>query len=269
MKVFLSWSGSLSQRIAEVLRKYLPVMIQGLEPFLSKHDIESGSRWSLMLSQELGKSSFGILCLTSENLNSAWLLFEAGALTKQVEGRACGLLIGSLKPIDICGPLSQFQHRAFSKDEFESLLQDINSKLEKPLEVGQLKLILDKWWPDIHREYQEALRGIPGEGKRVPRDQRDILDEILSRIRIIENNQILTKTAKVHHLKIKGNQPHIARFLNVLRGIDFGGYPTVFQQYSPNRAAVNIESEGPIDIMKLSEVAKENGVELEWVSPDT
>jgi hypothetical protein len=58
--------------------------------------------------------------------------------TKQVVDRACGLLIGSLKPVDIAGPLSQFQHRAFLKNEFEYLLKDINIKLDKPLEIGQL-----------------------------------------------------------------------------------------------------------------------------------
>jgi hypothetical protein len=265
MKIFLSWSGSLSLQVAEILRKYLPVMIQDLKPFLSKHDIGSGSRWSTALTQELGESSFGILCLTSENLNSAWLLFEAGALTKQVVDRACGLLIGPLKPVDIAGPLSQFQHRAFLKNEFEYLLKDINNKLDNPLGTGQLKLILDKWWPDIDRDYQEALLTIPGESERIPRDERDILEEILSRIRVIEKSQIVTEAINKHHLKIKGNQQNIAKFLMMLRETSFGGYATVFQQYSPDRAAVNIESDGAVDLMKLTEIARENEVELEWV----
>ena len=88
MKIFISWSGDLSQRVAEILDNYLPAMIKDLKTFLSRH-IQSGSRWNLELMKELSESNFGILCLTSENLNSAWLLFEAGALTKHVEGRAC------------------------------------------------------------------------------------------------------------------------------------------------------------------------------------
>jgi hypothetical protein len=51
----------------------------------------------------------------------------------------------------------------------------------------------------------------------------------------------------------------------VLREIDFGGHPTVFQQYSANRAAVNVESEGPIDRTKLTKAASEYGVELEMI----
>lgn len=266
MKVFLSWSGPLSQRVAEILRKYLPVMIQGLRPFLSKHDVESGSRWSYRLARELEESSFGILCLTSANLDSPWLLFEAGALTKQAEGQACGLLIGSLKPTDIRGPLSQFQHRTFSKDEFSSLVQDVNSKLEKPLEEQQLNLILDKWWPDIDGEYQSALKTVPSENQRQPRHQLDILEELLERVRIIEKNQVSPNAEKVYHLKIKGHQEQIIGFMKLLRSAEFGGYPTVFQQYGPQSAAVNIESEEPVDLMKLHEFAKAEGVELELMS---
>lgn len=265
MKIFLSWSGPLSQRVAEILDRYLPLMIKDLRPFLSRHHIESGSRWNLELMRELGQATFGILCLTSENLDSPWLLFEAGALTKHVEGRACGLLIGPLKPADISGPLAQFQHRPVSKDDFSALLEDINSRLDQPLETRQLDLILEKWWPDIQRDYQEALRTVPGESKRVPRDQRDILEEILTRIRVLEKSHVTPRAVKVHHLRIKGDQPNIARFLNELRTIDFGGYPAVTQQYSANLTAVNVESEGPIDLMRLAETARQHQVELEWL----
>jgi hypothetical protein len=238
-------------------------MINDVRPFLSRHDVESGSRWNLELMRELGESTFGILCLTSENLNSAWLLFEAGALTKHVEGRACGLLIGSLRSADVGGPLSQFQHRAFSREEFESLLKDINAKLDKPLEVRQLELIVDKWWPDIEKEYQKALSAIPGEIRRVRRDQQDILEEILGKIRAVEKTLLPPIAAKVHHLRIKGDQPNITIFLGKLRDMDFGGRATVFQQYSANLAAVNVQSEGSIDLLKLTEAASRCGVDLE------
>jgi hypothetical protein len=45
-------------------------MIQGLEAFMSKHDLESGGRWSLDLSKALEESTFGILCLTNDNLQN-------------------------------------------------------------------------------------------------------------------------------------------------------------------------------------------------------
>jgi hypothetical protein len=202
MKVFVSWSGNLSQRVAGILRKYLPVMIQGLDTFMSQHDVESGSRWSVELARELDDSSFGILCLTPDNLESAWLLFEAGALTKHIEGRTCGLLLGSLRPTDVAGPLAQFQHRAFSKEDLHALLRDINKKLVRPLELVQLDLIYEKWWPDLERDYHAALKNVANEGQRTPRDSTDILEEMLERIRLIEK-AIQPRVATRSYITIK------------------------------------------------------------------
>jgi hypothetical protein len=263
MKIFLSWSGSLSKHIAEVLHKYLPFIINELQPFISGH-IESGSRWNIKLMEELEQSSFGILCLTSENLESAWLLFEAGALTKHLEGRACGLLIGSLKPNDVQGPLSQFQHRKFARDGFGSLLEDINSKLENPMEKGRLNLVIDKWWADIYSEYENAVKSATSENKQLQRPPEDILDEILTKIRVIEKNLAPSKSTKTYHLKIKGEKTNIIKFINDIRKIDIGGQLGVFQQYQDNLAAVNIASEGLVDIGKLFEIAGHHQVDLEW-----
>ena len=124
---------------------------------------------------------------------------------------------------------------------------------------------MEKWWPDIDRDYKEALSIFPGENKKLLRDQRDLLEEILSRIRLIEKGQSTSKTFRVHHLRVTGNQPDITNFLIDLRNIDFGGYPTVVQHYSANLAAVNVQSEGPIDFSKLKEVARKHKIELECI----
>jgi hypothetical protein len=74
MKVFISWSGASSKAVAASLRKHLPLILQGLDCFMSKHDLESGARWAQELAEELDESNFGILCLTHESLKSPWLL---------------------------------------------------------------------------------------------------------------------------------------------------------------------------------------------------
>lgn len=97
-----------------------------------------------------------------------------------------GLLLRQLKPTDVTDPLSQFQHQALSTVGFFALLRDINTKLQKPLDPTQLELVFDKWWPDVDREYQDALKSCVAESYIPPRDERDILEEILGRIRFIE-----------------------------------------------------------------------------------
>lgn len=185
MKIFVSWSGSYSRSVADLLRRLLPCMMQGLEVFVSQHDIESGARWTVRLAQELEQSNFGILCLSPDSLNSPWLLFEAGALTKHIEGCACGLLIGGLSPSDVSGPLSQFQHRSFTRDDFQHLITDVNKLLQPPLQADHLALIFEKWWPDLESGYA-AVQSNPAPGHPEKRSQKDILDEVLARVRSLE-----------------------------------------------------------------------------------
>jgi hypothetical protein len=188
MKIFLSWSGEPSRRAAEGLRQYLPNMIQSLEPFMSKRDIASGTRWASELAKELNETAFGIVCLTPDNLEAPWLLFEAGALAKHVEeGRVCCLLLRNLRPAQVTGPLSQFQNRQFAKDDFWHLLGDLNRRLDRSLDPSNLQAIFDKWWPDLEKEVGLALTD-PGLGAPVERkrDPSELLEELLVRVRSVE-----------------------------------------------------------------------------------
>lgn len=184
MRVFISWSGPVSRAIAELLHTYLPCILQDVVPFVSSHDIASGVRWSAQLSRELDQSSFGIICLTPQNIHSDWILFEAGALTKHIEDRACCLLLQSLRPADITGPLAQFQHCAFDQASFSKLLADINTSLEAPLPIGTLEMVLEKWWPDIEANARTAMQNTATrDDARAKRDAADMLEEVLLRIR--------------------------------------------------------------------------------------
>lgn len=185
MDIFISWSGNLSKTVAESLRTYLPCMLQDLDVFVSGHDLESGTRWMSGLSERLSNSLFGILCLTAENQLSPWLVYEAGALTKVAEGRACGLLLAGLTPANVSGPLAQFQHRKMNEQDFALLLRDINAKLETPLPDDALGRVFKKWWPDIDAAYTAALKASPEvsspSGKR---SDRELLEEVLERVRV-------------------------------------------------------------------------------------
>src|SRR4051812_36495571 len=109
MKIFISWSGERSKAIAEALHEWLPDVIQAIEPWMSANDIEKGARWRSGLATELEQTSVSVICLTPENLESPWIHFEAGALSKQQQNTyVCTFLFG-LEPIDVREPLAQFQ----------------------------------------------------------------------------------------------------------------------------------------------------------------
>ena len=95
MNIFISWSGDLSRELGEALRDWLPAVIQNVKPFFTPNDIEKGSRWSKEVGHELENSSFGIFCLTRENLSKPWIMFEAGALSKKLDAsKVCPILFG-------------------------------------------------------------------------------------------------------------------------------------------------------------------------------
>src|SRR5947209_2677734 len=82
--------------------------VHPVEPWLSR-DIAKGTRWGPEVADKLEKSRVGIVCLTPENLDERWILFEAGALSKTKDAYVCTLLL-DVKPIDVKEPLSQFHH---------------------------------------------------------------------------------------------------------------------------------------------------------------
>lgn len=156
MKVFVSWSGELSKQIAQMLKIWLPRLIQSLDVFYSPDDIEKGDNWDSRISQELSTCKYGIVCLTAENITAPWIHFEAGALAKTLDARVSTLMI-NINPSDIKGPLSRYQATRFEKDDFSQLIESINKALETPLDDAVLFPLLDALWPTISAEFEKAV----------------------------------------------------------------------------------------------------------------
>lgn len=181
MKVFLSWSGEQSKAIAEILRSWLPSVLQAVKPYFSPDDVAKGSRWSSEIAKELDASSVGLLIVTPKNQTAPWLLFEAGALAKNLDkSKVCPLLFGGLEPTEVKGPLVQFQAANFSRDEVKRVVMMINSELgEAALQTNVFDKVFDMWWPTLSSQVEAALaKPEAGKGKD-RRTDRDMLEEIL------------------------------------------------------------------------------------------
>ncbi len=181
MKIFVSWSGRLSHKVATILRNWLPNVIQSIDAYVSSEDIDKGTRWSHEIAKELEASDFGIICVSRDNLNAPWLLFEAGALSKKFEsGRVSPFLI-DLKITDISGPLAQFQATPFSKEEIKKLMYSINRSADIPtLHNERLDSSFDKWWPDLEKDLTETIRTTSVDTSfQEPRSQQELLEELV------------------------------------------------------------------------------------------
>jgi len=203
MKVFISWSGETSKNIAEIIRQWIPSVIQSVKPYYSPDDITKGTRWSSEIAKELDDSKVGIICLTADNLDSSWIMFEAGALSKNIDkSKVCPILFG-VDPSDIKGPLVQFQAAKFNKEEIKKVVRMVNSELESNSLTSEVfESVFEMWWPKLSERIENELNKAKKTNGKELRSERDILEEILS---LSRNISIRRDREMNNHVSISPN----------------------------------------------------------------
>jgi hypothetical protein len=185
MKVFIGWSGETSHKVAIALHDWLPKVIQAIKPFVSSEDIARGARWSGVIALELQASDFGIICATRDNIDTPWINFEAGALSKEIEKSSVTPFLFDLKPSEVLGPLGQFMAVPNEKDEISKLLTNINERQDpaQRLEKTMLHDAFRVYWPQLEEKLKAIAEGskIPSPPKRMP---EEVLEELLESVRL-------------------------------------------------------------------------------------
>jgi len=207
-KVFISWSGPRSQRVATALRDWLPDILQNVVPFVSEEDIAKGRRGTEVIASELRESAIGIICLTPENLSAPWILFEAGALSSSLQRRemVCPYLLGVEKR-NVQLPLAQFQLTSADKEDTRRLAHAINASFQGEYQSGaeQLDRRFEKWWPDLDSVLQAILGPPLPEGLEPPiRSTEDVLTEVLETVR-----QLSRALAPSRTLELSAGEPEV------------------------------------------------------------
>ena len=189
MKIFISWSGQKSKKVAEALREWLPNVIQALEPWMSSEDINKGARWYVDIVSELEKTHFGIIVLTPDNVETPWILFEAGALSKSLsKALVCPYLFG-IDSANLKGPLVQFQLTKSTKGDTEKLLRSINQAMsDKSLPAENLHNAFERWWPDLEEKFKVISSML--DAHRPRRSDRELLEEILDLTRALASDNM-------------------------------------------------------------------------------
>jgi hypothetical protein len=210
MKVFLSWSGDLSHKTALVFRDWLPSVIQSIAPYVSSEDIDKGARWSTDIAKELEDSTYGILCVTKENVHAPWLTFEAGALSKTMDKAAVSPFLFDIKRSEVSGPILQFQSTIFDKEDIKKLLSSLNRACgPDTLTEDRLEKAFSVWYPTLENQLNELIENRPPVPVPDPEEETinstgEILEEILD---LTRNNQKLLRspdadlTKEVEHIK--------------------------------------------------------------------
>lgn len=232
MKVFISWSGKRSKFIAKALKNWLPKVIQSVSPWMSEEDILVGSRWSIEIAQELDDTNFGIICITPENQNKPWILFEAGALSKSLSTGNVSPVVYGMNLGQVSGPLSSFQGVSLNKDGIEKLLTTINKlDISSNIKNEEIPEIFSVWWPLLEKKIKE----IPAFDDTVipQRTNDDILDELLTNTReLLRRDNIDLEVSLKNSGKMK-------------------------EEFSRMKEALNIFSELKLDVTELKEKKEE------------
>jgi len=182
MKIFISWSGERSRLVAVKLREWLPLVLQGSEPWLSSDDIRKGSRWQSEMREALQSPSAGILCLTYESVAAPWLVFEAGAISTAVAGASlvCTYLV-DVDNTDVGLPLGMFQSTTATREDTFRLIENLNELVAPTVPKDRLAKLFASFWPELEESIAEARQ--MATSSRVRREQHDLLEEILNTIR--------------------------------------------------------------------------------------
>jgi hypothetical protein len=206
MHVFISWSGERSKTAAQGLRSLLEDMFQqAVEVFISDH-IGPGENWAQRIGVELEQSQFGVLCLTHDNFQAPWLLFEAGAVAKKFgSAHIVPYLIDELPEAADRSPLAYFQRARADHDGTYRLVQTINEVRENPQPEQRLERSFERWWPDLEQTLKSLP--VPPQNQATLRSDRQILEEILQKITTLAqaqtNSTELPRSELTHLLNLR------------------------------------------------------------------
>jgi len=220
---------------------WLEDVFQGIDVWMSGHDISAGARWGVELNAMLEASSFGILCLTPESINSPWILFEAGSLAKAVEAARVVPYLFELSPADVRFPLAQFQGVQADRMGTYSLVESINNVRAAAMDGDRLQRTFDLWWPRL----EEKLKSVPRPTtKAIPlRTERELLEEL---IEIVRGQQKMQDTPTPITPLIAADTNLVASFGEVLHSGDLD-----VRQMGPEVLAAHVgELEGQLQDAK-------------------
>jgi hypothetical protein len=174
--VLISWSKARSKKVALKLHEWLPTVLPSVKPWMSTKDIRKGKEWFKELKTALGSFRLCIVCVTSENVNSPWLFYEAGAIAAKADNEDNEVLVFpyliDTTDAELHGtPLHQLQCTIVTKDDTFGLIESLNQALEQKAEPVTLREAFDKNWSSLQRVLRDAAQAAPPETVKNPTDR--------------------------------------------------------------------------------------------------
>ncbi|BAS17573.1 hypothetical protein AHiyo8_58760 [Arthrobacter sp. Hiyo8] len=174
--------------VAKVLKWWIEQVIATTEAFVSDDDIALGTRWSDRIKNELAETKIGIICVTPDNQSAPWISFEAGAISKAVDGqdnKVVPVLIDFKHKTDYKGPLSEFNLALLDREGLLKLAKSANASLTKSRSDADVSEAFDVWWPKLEEKLAAINEEQPAD-VQPERETKDIVSEVLDIVRDLQ-----------------------------------------------------------------------------------
>ena len=152
---------------------------------MSDSDLKAGRNWRSDLQGHLEESGAGIVVVTADNRDKPWLMFEAGALAKQVNNCLIPYLVDVDSSALSRNALDMFQTVKADREGTQKMVERIfeagGGKQEDQTAILKSFAAL---WPDLEKPLTEA-RNHPPQDK--PVDERVLLERIAAGVKRIED----------------------------------------------------------------------------------
>jgi len=167
--VFISFSKRETAKVATVITSIInsiyPKIKTTVEVFFSPEKLKAGSFRGQIL-DAMRDARFAITILSPENNESAWLMYEAGALSLAVEQNG-----GHLMPYLFCrhgdeveSTIEDLQYAQYQRDsennqkELVNLITNLNNSLSKDNRVDDLTIKdeINKFWETINKKFENS-----------------------------------------------------------------------------------------------------------------
>jgi hypothetical protein len=193
--------------MATALVAALKPTLQVVKPWLSKEQIKAGDAWFAEIQDGLRETKFTILCLTSDNLTSNWIHFEAGAVALAMgKGKVLPFML-DVSPSDLVPPLGMFQGvRYDNRDGTDWLLHSLNEALPADSRLGGdvLKEFGGAFFDKLQTALKPLAEQLKSSGDKPPaRPQQDILEEVLGHVRMLANRADGSKSAPTRNRAVQ------------------------------------------------------------------
>ncbi len=220
MKLFFSWSGEISNEFAKRVRDWIDPVLgkKDLEIFISTEDIKVGEKWKNSLESILNEAGLGILFLTSENVNSPWIGFEAGWLAQRLDDQTIIPFYLDISPEMVEGPLAWFQGIEANEKGMLDLMLKINELVESKEDESIIATRVSAMFPRLEKELDDLIllgkSGVTINYELVPDDLDlskvyDVYSSIIAKARTSIN--VLTSGEIELRIRNEANVPkHIA-----------------------------------------------------------